>query len=165
MVHIGWLAALLGISAFMVLVLHGSLWFAHTHNGVREAQARRLASQLYWPVCGLVLSLAVIVLSIQPWLAESLNWRPELWILPMIGASGLVGLRFCLGARWNSGSFLCSAVFVCGLLSCGIFVYRHFGSAPQDKLIIKLNAETCSGCRRSALSSGIASSGALQCRL
>jgi len=164
MAHIDWFAALLGISALMVLALHGSLWIAHMNSGEREARARCLASGLYWPVCALVLAIGIAILSVEPYLAENLNRRPELWIFPTIGGSGLVGMRYCLGARWNLGSVFCSAVFICGLLCSGVFVYRHFGDT-QDKLKINLHAETYSGGGRPTVSKGAASGDPVERRI
>jgi len=164
MAHIDWFATLLGISALMVLALHGFLWIAHTNNGKWEARARGLASGLYWPVCTLVLAIGIGILSVEPHLAESLNRRPELWIFPMIGCSGLVGMRYCLGARWNLGSVFCSAVFICGLFCSGVFIYRHFGNT-QDKIKTNLHAETYSGGGRPTLCQGAAPDNSVECRI
>jgi hypothetical protein len=147
--HVNWFAVLLSSGALMVLALHGILWLAHSNPGQHQARARSLAAKLYWLVCGVVLTSTIAVLSAQPWLAETFSFRPELWIVPTIGAAGLLGMRFCLGARWSLGSVLCSAVFMGGLFSSAAFVYRHIGSGPQGGLNGSVHAEMYSGGRRS----------------
>jgi cytochrome bd-type quinol oxidase subunit 2 len=156
MIHINWFTALVGISAAMVLALHAVLQVADGRDGAAEARARGIADRLYWPVCGLMLALGAAILSIQPGLAETFSLRPELWIVPTIGASGLLGMRFCLRARWNRGSFLCSLVFLGGLVFSATFIYRHFNGSQQYKLTINANAEKNSGGGRSALGSRVA---------
>jgi len=156
MIHIDWFAALVGVSAVMVLALHGVLQVADAREGAAEVRARGIADRLYWLVCGLMLALGAAILGLQPGLAESFSRRPDLWIVPTIGASGLLGMHFCLGARWNRGSFLCSLVFLGGLVGSAAFVYRHFDGAAQAKMTIDTNAKTYSGSGRSAGSPGVA---------
>jgi cytochrome bd-type quinol oxidase subunit 2 len=155
MIHIDWFVVLLAVSAFMVLALHGALWVAQVNEGggERGARARTMAVRLYWPVCGLVLAAGVAFLSGQPDLAESFAARPELWVFPMIGTAGLLGMHFCLAARWNPGSLLCSAVFMGGLLCSAVMAGRMWGNS--DKMGFTLHAETHSGSGRSTARSGI----------
>ena len=155
MIHIDWFTALLGISAAMVLALHGVLQIANAREGAVEVRARGIADRLYWPVCGLMLALGAAILSLRPGLAESFSLQPELWIVPTVGASGLLGMRFCLLARWNRGSFLCSLVFLAGLSCSSVFVYRNFKGPARDRLTINTNVETYSGSGRSAFGPGI----------
>jgi cytochrome bd-type quinol oxidase subunit 2 len=152
------------MGVLMVLALHGTLWVAHLNRGEREVRARFVASRLYWPVCGVVLASGIAVLSAQPWLAEDFIRRPERWIIPDIGAAGLLGMRFCLGTRWGLGSVLCSLVFMGGLFSSAAFVYRQFG-APHGRLNSSVHGEAYSGGRRSDVGEGITPGGSFQCRV
>jgi cytochrome bd-type quinol oxidase subunit 2 len=151
MVHIDWFAALLGISGLMVMALHGALWVAQANDGKYKTRAQDLATRLYWPVCVLVLATGTVVLGGQPHLAESFTSSPELWVFPMIGAAGLLGMHFCLAARWNPGSFLCSAVFIGGLLCSAVFAGWHSSGARHDRISSNVNVQEDSGSGRSAI--------------
>jgi cytochrome bd-type quinol oxidase subunit 2 len=156
MIHIDWFLLLSCMSAALVLALHCTIQLANANGGRVGKAARNAAGILYWPVCASLAATGLAILGMRPALAESFSLRPELWVAPVIGAAGLMGIHFCLSARWNLGSVLCSAVFLGGLFCSGTFVYRHFSETKQDKLTINIHAETHSDSGRSGLSPGVA---------
>jgi cytochrome d ubiquinol oxidase subunit II len=89
--------------------------------GELETRARNIALKLYWPVCAILLAISVASFSVQPHLRDSFSANPGLWIFPVFGVAGLMGVRFCLSTRWNLGSFLCSGAMIVGLLCSAAF--------------------------------------------
>lgn len=123
---IDWFTVLVGVSALLVLALHGALWVAHKTSGELETRSRNIALKLYWPVCAAALAISVASFGVQPHLRASFAGSPGLWVFPVVGVAGLMGVRFCLGTRWSLGSFLCSGVFIVGMLcsaAFGLFPY------------------------------------------
>jgi cytochrome d ubiquinol oxidase subunit II len=118
---IDWFTVLTGVAALLVLALHGTLWVAYRTAGELEARARRIALNLYWPVCAITLAISVASFSVQPHLRESFSGTPEFWIFPLLGVAGLMGVRFGQRQGWTLGSFLCCGVFIVGLLCSAAF--------------------------------------------
>lgn len=118
---IDWFTVGVGVTALAVLAMHGSLWIAHKNSGELGSRARRIAGALYWPVCALVLFISIASFAVQPHLSQSFSLRPALFAFPLIGLAGLLGVRFCLNARLELASFLCSCLFIVGLLCSAAF--------------------------------------------
>lgn len=113
---IDWYTLLTGMAALLVLTLHGSLWVILKTGADVGSRARRLADYAFWGVCAAVLAITVASFALQPHLAVSFSAHLWLWVFPLIGAAGLFGIRICLNARVDLWSFLCSCVFIIGLL-------------------------------------------------
>lgn len=118
---IDWYTVLVGVAALLVLILHGSLWVMLKTADQLAARARSIASTTYWAVCAAVIGISAASFSIQSDLGESFSEHPLLWVFPLIGAAGLFGLRMCLAARLDLWAFLCSGVFIVGLLCSAAF--------------------------------------------
>lgn len=118
---IDWYTVLVGLSALLVLTLHGSLWVLLKTAGEVAIRARAIASTLYWAVCVAVLAISVASFAVQPHLAESFFDHPWLWVFPLLAAAGLFGLRICFSAHVDLWAFLCSGVFIVALLCSAAF--------------------------------------------
>ncbi|HVW83848.1 MAG TPA: cytochrome d ubiquinol oxidase subunit II, partial [Bryobacteraceae bacterium] len=130
---IDWYTVLVGVTALFVLTLHGSLWVALRTSGETETRARATASKLYWIVCGAVLAISLASFAVQPYLGRNFAQRPWLWIFPAVAAAGLFGLRMCLGAGLDLWTFVCSGVFILGLLCSAAFgIYPNVLPAVPD---------------------------------
>jgi cytochrome d ubiquinol oxidase subunit II len=118
---IDWFTVLVGITALLVLTMHGALWVAHKTSYQLETRARKIARKLYWPVCALILATTVASFGVQAHLPENFSVHPPLAIFPLLAAAGLLGIRLCDGVSWSFGSFLCSCVFITGMLCSAAF--------------------------------------------
>jgi cytochrome d ubiquinol oxidase subunit II len=118
---IDWYTVLVGVTALLVLTLHGALWVMLKTAGPTAIRARAIASAMYWAVCASVPAISVASFAIQSHLAESFGDHPLLWAFPVIAAAGLLGLRLCFSARLELRAFLCSGVFIVGLLCSAAF--------------------------------------------
>ena len=118
---IDWYTLLVGITALLVLTLHGSLWVALKTSDGPQHSARRIASAVYWPVCGSVLAITIASFLVQPHLEQRFSENPWLWVFPLIAAMGLQLLRWSFSASLHLWAFLGSAVFIAGLLCSAAF--------------------------------------------
>jgi cytochrome bd ubiquinol oxidase subunit II len=118
---IDWYTVLVGVTALLVLTLHGALWVTLKTSGPAASRARAMAAGLYWAVCAAVLAISVASFSVQPHLGESFSAHPLLVVFPLLAATGLLGLRLCFSAHLELWAFLCSGVFIVGLLCSAAF--------------------------------------------
>jgi cytochrome d ubiquinol oxidase subunit II len=112
---------LVGVTALLVLMLHGALWVMLKTAGPVATRARAIASTVYRAVCVAVRGISVASFVIQPHLAESYFTHPWLWVFPLLAAVGLIGLRLCFSARVELWAFLCPGVFIVALLCSAAF--------------------------------------------
>lgn len=118
---IDWYTVLVGVTALLALTMHGALWVMLKTTDQLAARARSIASTIYWAVCLAVLGISLTSFRVQSHLGESFGAHPWLWVFPLIAAAGLFGVRMCLSARVDLWAFLCSGVFIVGLLCSAAF--------------------------------------------
>jgi cytochrome d ubiquinol oxidase subunit II len=116
-----WYTILTGSAALLTLTVHGSLWVALKTDGEVGARARRLAGRAWWGllVCATLITLASF--RIQPRLWESFSGRPWGFVFPFATLLGLVGMRLSGSRRGGLDAFLCSCVFIVGMLTSAAF--------------------------------------------
>lgn len=118
---IDWYTVLTGVTALLVLVLHGSLWVTYKTAGDLQRRSRGIASIVFWVMCAGVLAISVASFAVQPHIAASFAEHSWLWLFPLLAVSGLFGMRVCMSAHVDLWSFACSAVFILGLLCSAVF--------------------------------------------
>lgn len=118
---IDWFTLLIGVAALLTLILHGALWVMLKTEDQLAARARAIASNIYWLVCLAVLGISAASFLVQSRLGESFEAHPALWVFPLVAAAGLFGIRMCLSARADLWAFLCSCVFIVGMLCSAAF--------------------------------------------
>jgi cytochrome d ubiquinol oxidase subunit II len=138
-----WYTILIAVAALLTLTVHGSLWVALKTEGVVESRARRLAKRVWW---GLVVWIVLITLAsfrIQPHLKESFAARPWGYVFPLSAILGLTGMRVLEGRRRGLESFLCSCLFILGMLTSvafGVYPYVLPSSGDPALSLTILNA-------------------------
>jgi cytochrome d ubiquinol oxidase subunit II len=118
---IDWYTVLIGVTALLVLMMHGALWVAVRTGGDVQARSRTIASRAFWVVCALVLIISVVSFRVQPLLYRSFTERSWTWVFPVIAAAGLLALRLCLNMKGDLLAFIGSATFIVGLLCSAAF--------------------------------------------
>jgi cytochrome d ubiquinol oxidase subunit II len=118
---IDWYTVLTGITALLVLTVHGSLWISMKTEGPLQTRTRRIASRIWWPLCAAVLAITIASFTIQPQLRTSFVERSWVWVFPVVAVAGLLGVRLCLSANLDRWAFVSSAVFIGGLLCSAVF--------------------------------------------
>jgi cytochrome bd-type quinol oxidase subunit 2 len=112
--------ALVLMAALLVLTMQGSLWIAMKNGGGVQARALDVASISHWGVSAVALGMFI-----NSGLASVLSAPPVLWIVPVLAAAGLFGVRECLSMKLSGAAFASSSVFLVGLLGSGAFGLTH----------------------------------------
>jgi cytochrome bd-type quinol oxidase subunit 2 len=117
--------ALAVTASLLVLTMQGSLWIAMRNRGGVESRALDVASISHWGVSAVALGIFIVSLNAPSGLVSALASQPILWIVPVLAASGLFGVRECLSMKLSGAAFVSSTVFVVGLLGSGAFGMAH----------------------------------------
>lgn len=118
-----WYTALVAATAFCALLLHGALWIRLKTDGPISARSWALARKAWWALAALALLTTVASFRLQPHLAQSFAGQPWGYAFPALAAAGLCGTRLL---RSEGKAFLCSSLFLVGILGCmafGLFPY------------------------------------------
>jgi cytochrome d ubiquinol oxidase subunit II len=116
-----WYTLLVAVAALLTLAVHGSLWVALKTEGAVESRARRLANSIWWVLLVWVVLITFASFRIQPHLRESFAERPWGYVFPLLAIVGLVGIRVPGGLRGGLEAFLCSCLFIVGMLTSAAF--------------------------------------------
>ena len=122
--HIGildWYTILAGVTALLVLMMHGSLWIQlKTGAAVRE-RAARLAAWTWWGVLIFTGVLTTATFAVQPQVAANFKTWPVGYILPALAVAGLAGIQFELRRNGERNAFLASCGYLLGMLTSVVF--------------------------------------------
>jgi cytochrome d ubiquinol oxidase subunit II len=113
-----WYTILVGVTAYFALTQHGALWVAAKTVGPVRQRALRVA-KLAWPCTTLLTVLTTwATFRIQPDIAESFRQRPLGWLLSLLAAAGLLGVRWLLRRDENDRrAFSASCAYLGGMLT------------------------------------------------
>jgi cytochrome d ubiquinol oxidase subunit II len=128
-----WYTVLVAIAALATLVVHGALWIALKTEGDLELRARRAAARAWWALAASVIAITLVSFRIQPHLQASFQARPWGTVFPMLALAGLVGARLMNSRLQELGAFLCSCLFILGMLTSVAFgVYPYVLPSNSD---------------------------------
>ncbi len=114
-----WYTLLVGVTAVVILALHGALWLALKTDAQLAERSRKLCRQLWPVVAALVLATTFASAAVQPQLQQNLARYPWGIVCPLLAGAGLVGMRLWLGRPlW---AFLSSCALVLGLILSAAF--------------------------------------------
>lgn len=116
-----WYTVIVGVTALLVLTLHGALWVNLKTSGTLQRKARRIASLVFWAACTAVFAITVCSFLVQPQLEQRFTAHPLLWAFPLTAALGLIVLRLTLSADLQLWAFIGSGIFIAGLLCSAAF--------------------------------------------
>ncbi|MDE3196199.1 MAG: cytochrome d ubiquinol oxidase subunit II, partial [Acidobacteriota bacterium] len=116
-----WYTVLIGVTAFLVLMLHGSLWVNLKSSGDLQTRARTLAKGLVWIAGAAAVAISFASFSVQPQLWTSFSRNPLLWAFPLVGVAGLLAIAFSLSSNRDAAAFGGSVTFIAGLLCSAAF--------------------------------------------
>ena len=116
-----WYTLLIAAAAFLALAVHGALWVALKTEGEVERRARRAAKRLWWALAAGVVAITAASFHVQPHLQESFAARPWGYVFPLAALAGLAGMRMLDGRREGIEAFLCSCLFLIGMLNSAAF--------------------------------------------
>jgi cytochrome d ubiquinol oxidase subunit II len=128
-----WYTVLVALAALATLTVHGALWIALKTEGDLELRARRTAARAWWGLAALVVAITLVSFRIQPHLQASFEARPWGCVFPALALAGLVGLRLMNSRLQELGAFLCSCLFIVGMLTSAAFgVYPYVLPSNSD---------------------------------
>ncbi|HYW45580.1 MAG TPA: cytochrome d ubiquinol oxidase subunit II [Bryobacteraceae bacterium] len=116
-----WYTVLVAVAALLALTVHGSLWVVLKTEGAVEARARRYAKGAWWGLLAWVVLITLASFRIQPHLKESFAARPWGYVFPLLAILGLAGIRVLDGRHKGLDAFLCSCLFILGMLTSAAF--------------------------------------------
>jgi cytochrome d ubiquinol oxidase subunit II len=116
-----WYTILTGLAALVILTVHGSYWVALKTEGEVESRARNLGGHLWWVQLAAVVLVTLASFRIQPHLWQSFADRPWGFVFPFLAVIGLIGVRVRGGRRGGLDAFLCSCLFILGMLTSAAF--------------------------------------------
>ena len=134
-----WYTVLVGVLALFALVMHGSLWVKMKTAG---AVAERSGAVAKWAWLGVVLLTAIVTavtFGVQPHVKDSFSRWPAGYVLPLIAAVGLVGVKLSMRRDDEKLGFLSSCAYLLGMLTSVVFgVYPDVLPArdPQYSLTV-----------------------------
>lgn len=116
-----WYTILVGVTALLVLMMHGALWVQlKTENSVHD-RAARVASLTWWGVLVFTGVLTMVTFQIQPQLIANFKTWPIAFILPALAVAGLAGVQFELRRSKELNAFLASCTYLLGMLTSVVF--------------------------------------------
>jgi cytochrome d ubiquinol oxidase subunit II len=114
-----WYTLLVAVAAFATLTVHGAYWVALKTEGELEQRARKVARVGWWGLLALTVAITWCSFAIQPRLRASFGARPWGCVFPLLAMAGLLGMRAV--SRRDVAPFLCSSLFIVGMLTSAAF--------------------------------------------
>jgi cytochrome d ubiquinol oxidase subunit II len=128
-----WYTILIAVAALLTLTVHGSLWVAMKTEGAVEGRARQFAKSAWWGLLAWVVLITVASFHIQPHLKSSFAAHPWGYVFPISAILGLIGIRVLDGRRDGLEAFLCSCLFILGMLTSAAFgIYPYVLPSSPD---------------------------------
>jgi cytochrome d ubiquinol oxidase subunit II len=112
-----WFTVLIGVFALLALAGHGALYLVWKTSGPVHDRSRAAAGRLWIAVVVVGIAATAATSQVQPALYARLFARPATLILVLLFVAGLAGVFICLRQRRELPAFLCSAVFIAGMLA------------------------------------------------
>jgi cytochrome bd ubiquinol oxidase subunit II len=135
-----WYTVLIGLLAFVVLIVHGANWIALKTEGVLNARSHRISRTFALATALLTAVATPVTFWVSPWMFEGFLERPYGFVLPLIAIGGLAGMIFFSFAERDRPAFLSSSAYILGMLGSTVFgVYPRVLPAvnPENSLTIQ----------------------------
>ena len=116
-----WYTILVGVLAFVALLLHGSHYIALKTEGELNARCRRWACGALWPTAGLTVLTTLSTFAIRPALLTSFAVRPWGIVFPALAIAGLTGVWWFQRQQRDGRSLIASGAYLAGMLTSAAF--------------------------------------------
>ena len=116
-----WYTILVGVTALLVLMMHGALWVQLKTVGDIRGRAARVANWSWWGVLVFTALLTMITFEVQPQVVANFKTWPAGFLLPAIAVAGLAGVQFELRRGNERNAFLASCAYLLGMLTSVVF--------------------------------------------
>lgn len=116
-----WYTILVGVTALLALMMHGSLWVQFKTNAAVRQRAANVAAWTWWGVLIFSGLLTMITFTVQPQVIANFKTWPIGFVLPAIAIAGLSGIQFELRRGKELNAFLASCTYLLGMLTSVVF--------------------------------------------
>jgi len=116
-----WYTVLVGVTALVVLMMHGALWVQLKTGGAVRERSARLAGWAWWGVLVLTGLLTMVTFRVQPQVVANFKTWPAGYVLPALAIAGLAGVQFELRRPSERNAFLASCAYLLGMLTSVVF--------------------------------------------
>ncbi|HYA63370.1 MAG TPA: cytochrome d ubiquinol oxidase subunit II [Candidatus Sulfotelmatobacter sp.] len=116
-----WYTILVGVTALLVLMMHGALWVQLKTSAPVRDRAASVAGWTWWGVLIFTALLTLVTLRIQPQVTANFHTWPAGYVLPAIAIAGLAGVQFELRRGNELNAFLASCGYLLGMLTSVVF--------------------------------------------
>lgn len=123
---VDWYTLLVGAASFVALTIHGCYWVAFRTLGGLQQRARSLGGKVWWVVLLFTALVTLVSFRVQPHLAQQFSDHPWGYVFPLLALVGLGGIQLYGFRRRDRSAFLCSCLFLVGMLTSaafGVFPY------------------------------------------
>jgi cytochrome d ubiquinol oxidase subunit II len=123
---VDWFTLLAGAAAFVVLAMHGCCWVASRTEGDLQQRARAWGRKTWWAVLASTALITFFSFRLQPHLETQFSAHPWGYGFPLLALVGLAGMRLFSAQRRDAAAFLCSSLYLVGMLTSaafGVFPY------------------------------------------
>ena len=118
---IDWYTLLVGATAFVALVVHGSLWVVMKTGGTLQEGTRALVAKSWRVLIALTLVISPLSFAIQPNLWTQFTNHPWGIVFPALALTGLLGVRSQSARRKDKAAFVSSSLYLAGMLASVAF--------------------------------------------
>jgi len=137
---VDWYTLLIGATAFAALAIHGCYWVVLKTTGDLQQRSREFGSRIWWAVVALTAITTVISFWIQPNIAREFSEHVWGYVFPLLALAGLIGMRVQSARARDLGAFLCSCLYLIGMLTSatfGVFPYvLPSNTSPAEGLTV-----------------------------
>ena len=137
---VDWYTLLIGLASLSALTMHGAFWVAYKTRDELQRRSRIFGSKTWWVVTLLTAVITFASYQLQPNIAKEFSDRPWGAIFPLLALAGLVGIRIASTRGRDLSAFLCSSLYLVGMLTSVTFgVYPYVlpsNGAPETALTV-----------------------------
>lgn len=134
-----WYTVICGVVALVALTVHGAAYLAGKTEGEIQQRARKIVGNVWYLLVVMTIVSFFATIYVRPNILDNFYNYPIGWLIPLIVAAALVGIKFfnSKGDDWRS--FFSSALYLVGMLVGAVFsVYPNVLPAmnPEYNLTI-----------------------------
>jgi cytochrome bd ubiquinol oxidase subunit II len=131
-----WYTVLIGLMAFVTLLVHGCLWIVLKTEGELRRRALNGVFMSWWGLTGMTIVTTGVTFGVQPHIPARLQQEPWGYLFPMLAIAGLVGIRWYSQKARELEAFLASCLYLVGMLTSVAFgVYPFVLPSNTDQTL------------------------------
>jgi cytochrome bd ubiquinol oxidase subunit II len=141
---IDWYTRVVGITSFLALAVHGSLWVVLKTEGSLQERTRSFGAKCWAGSVSFTLLTSAVSFSIQANILRQFRTHPWGFILPAMAIAGMIGTRVLTSRRKDLQAFLASGLHLVGMLTSrlrsipectAVKYYAGFGSHDLQRCL------------------------------